>query len=51
MRDPETARNAKPATPTEVAAVQSQPTVPLNIYERNVFAIRLPDGRLQLVTQ
>jgi hypothetical protein len=51
MRDPETARNARPASPTEVASVQSQPTVPLNIYERNVFAVRLPDGRLQLVMQ
>lgn len=51
MRDPETARRAKTATPTEVAAAQSQPTVPLSIYERNVFAVRLPDGRLQLVTQ
>ncbi|MBD0372631.1 MAG: lytic transglycosylase domain-containing protein [Pyrinomonadaceae bacterium] len=51
MRDPETARTAKPVTPTEVAAAQAQPTVPLNIYERNVFAVRLPDGRLQLVTQ
>ncbi|HEX8177518.1 MAG TPA: lytic transglycosylase domain-containing protein [Pyrinomonadaceae bacterium] len=51
MRDPETARTARTATPSEVAAVQSQPSVPLNIYERNVFAVRLPDGRLQLVTQ
>jgi len=51
MRDPETARRARTATPTEVAAVQAQPAVPLNIYERNVFAVRLPDGRLQLVTQ
>jgi soluble lytic murein transglycosylase-like protein len=51
MRDPETARRAKPATTAEVAVAQSQPTVPLNIYERNVFAVRLPDGRLQLVTQ
>ena len=51
MRDPLTARNARAATSTEVATVQSQPSVPLNIYERNVFAVRLPDGRLQLVTQ
>jgi soluble lytic murein transglycosylase-like protein len=51
MRDPETARKARTVTPTEVAAAQAQPTVPLNIYERNVFAVRLPDGRLQLVTQ
>jgi soluble lytic murein transglycosylase-like protein len=51
MRDPETARRARPATPAEVATVQTAAAVPLNIYERNVFAVRLPDGRLQLVTQ
>jgi soluble lytic murein transglycosylase-like protein len=51
MRDPETARTARTATPREVASVQEQQSVPLNIYERNVFAVRLPDGRLQLVTQ
>jgi hypothetical protein len=34
-----------------VAIAQEKPTVPLNIYERNVFAVKLPDGRLQLVTQ
>lgn len=51
MRDPETARKARTATPAEVAAAQEQPSTPLTIYERNVFAVRLPDGRLQLVTQ
>lgn len=51
MRDPSTARNARAATPAEVAAAEEQPPTPLNIYERNVFAVRLPDGRLQLVTQ
>ena len=51
MRDPQTARNARAATPAEVATAQTVESVPLNIYERNVFAVRLPDGRLQLVTQ
>ena len=51
MRDPETARKARAATPAQVASAQSEPSMPLNIYERNVFAVRLPDGRLQLVTQ
>jgi soluble lytic murein transglycosylase-like protein len=51
MRDPETARKARMATPAEVATAQTGASVPLNIYERNVFAVRLPDGRLQLVTQ
>jgi Transglycosylase SLT domain len=52
MRDPQTARNARTvATPTQVAEVQSERAVPLTIYERNVYAVRLPDGRLQLVSQ
>lgn len=51
MRDPETARKARAATPVQVASAQAEPPTPLNIYERNVFAVRLPDGRLQLVTQ
>lgn len=51
MRDPQTARNALRVTPTQVAEVQSERSAPLTIYERNVYAVRLPDGRLQLVTQ
>ncbi len=51
MRDPLTARNARAVSPTQVAEVQSEHTTPLTIYERNVYAVRLPDGRLQLVSQ
>jgi hypothetical protein len=51
MRDPETAQHARSIKPMEVAVVQADKSVPLTIYERNVFAVRLPDGRLQLVSQ
>lgn len=51
MRDPQTARNARTATPSQVAEVQTERAAPLTIYERNVYAVRLPDGRLQLVNQ
>lgn len=51
MRDPQTARNARIVTPAEVAVVAAEPPPPLNTYERHVFAVRLPDGRLQLVSQ
>jgi soluble lytic murein transglycosylase-like protein len=51
MRDPQTARNARVATPSQVAEVQTEHSAPLTIYERNVYAVRLPDGRLQLVNQ
>ncbi len=51
MRDPQTARKARLATPSQVAEVQLERSAPLTIYERAVYAVRLPDGRLQLVTQ
>ncbi len=51
MRDPQTQRNARAVTQTEVAAVKAEEPVPLDVYERNVFAVRGPDGRLRLVSQ
>lgn len=51
MRDPETAHNARTLTRSQVASVRLEKPVPLTIYERDVFAVRLPDGRLQLVSQ
>jgi hypothetical protein len=51
MRDPSVAQNARRIRSNEVAAVRDEKKVPLSIYERNVFAVRLPDGRLQLVSQ
>ncbi len=52
MRDPQTAHNARRlTTTTQVAEAQSEQPVPLSIYERSVSAVRLPDGRLQLVSQ
>jgi hypothetical protein len=45
IRDPQAA-----ATAATLPLEQKDPT-PLNVYERNVFMTRLPDGRLQLVSQ
>jgi soluble lytic murein transglycosylase-like protein len=45
IRDPNAIANASTAR-----AEQKDPT-PLNVYERSVFMTRLPDGRLQLVSQ
>jgi hypothetical protein len=47
IRDPLAYQNAR----TQVAANQNKESAPLTIYERSVFAVKLPDGRLQLVTQ
>jgi hypothetical protein len=51
MRDPFTARNANSISREQVAAVRGKDSAPLSIYERNVYAVRLPDGRLQLMSQ
>ena len=51
MRDPLAARNANSVTSAQIAAVRTKDSAPLSIYERHVFAVRLPDGRLQLVSQ
>jgi soluble lytic murein transglycosylase-like protein len=51
IRDPLAYRNANSYTRAQVAANQSKEPAPLSIYERSVFAVKLPDGRLQLVTQ
>jgi len=45
IRDPQALAKA-----TTLPSTQSDPT-PLNVYERSVFMTRLPDGRLQLVSQ
>jgi Transglycosylase SLT domain len=50
-RDPSVALNARRIRGNEVAAVRGEKKLPLSLYERNVFAVKLPDGRLQLVSQ
>ena len=45
IRDPQAVAKA-----SSLPAEQNDPT-PLNVYERSVFMMRLPDGRLQLVSQ
>jgi hypothetical protein len=48
LRNPDAAISL---TPEQLAAAQQKAPTPLNIYERSVFMSRLPDGRLQLVSQ
>jgi hypothetical protein len=51
------ARTAQNMTTAEVASLEREQTpaaaaaAPAPTYERKVFAIRLPDGRLQLISQ
>jgi hypothetical protein len=51
MRDPLSVRDANGVSAEQVAAARARESAPLTIYERNVFAVRLPDGRLQLMSQ
>lgn len=51
IRDPMAYQYANRATREQVAANQRKESAPLTIYERSVFAVKLPDGRLQLITQ
>jgi hypothetical protein len=51
IRDPEAAARAMQLSKAELAAVKQKDATPLNVYERSVFMARLPDGRLQLVSQ
>jgi hypothetical protein len=51
IRDPLAARSANHFSREQVALAQRKEPTPLSMYERTVFAVRLPDGRLQLVTQ
>jgi len=52
MRDPQAARKAHvvPKTPESIARVAVE-TPASELYERKVYAVRLPDGKLMLVSQ
>lgn len=51
IRDPSAAAHASTLTRAQVAEVQQKEAKPLDVYEPSVFMARLPDGRLQLVSQ
>jgi hypothetical protein len=51
IRDPYAASVANSVSREQVAAAQRKESTPLSMYERSVFSVRLPDGRLQLVSQ
>ena len=51
IRDPEAAATANRVTSEQLAAAKQKETAPLTVYEPTVSMVRLPDGRLQLVSQ
>jgi Transglycosylase SLT domain len=51
IRDPSAAARANHMTQAQLSEAQQKDPQPLNMYERTVFMARLPDGRLQLMSQ
>jgi hypothetical protein len=38
-------------TRSQVSKLNGKQPLPLDLYERSIMTVRLPDGRLQLMTQ
>ena len=51
LRDPNAALYAPSLSRSQLAKLNVKQSAPLTIYERSVLTIRLPDGRLQLMSQ
>lgn len=53
LRDPQTARTATRVAKQDIAPVEKETIVlpPTPVYERAVYAVRLPDGKLRLVSE
>lgn len=51
IRDPEAAAQANRVTGAQLAAAKQKDSAPLTVYEPTVSMVRLPDGRLQLLSQ
>ena len=51
IQDPNSALYARTLSSRQVAALQSRESSPLSLYERTVSTVRMPDGRLQLMSQ
>jgi soluble lytic murein transglycosylase-like protein len=51
LRDPNAALYAPSLSRGQMAKLSAKQPTPLTIYERSVLTVRLPDGRLQLMTQ
>jgi hypothetical protein len=51
LRDPNAALYAPSLSRSQLAKLNAKQPTPLTIYERSIITVRLPDGRLQLMTQ
>jgi soluble lytic murein transglycosylase-like protein len=51
IQDPSSALYARPVSRAQLTRLQANEPTPLALYERTVSTIRLPDGKLQLMSQ
>jgi soluble lytic murein transglycosylase-like protein len=51
IQDPNSALYARTLNSRQVAGLQAKESSPLSLYERTVSTVRMPDGRLQLMSQ
>jgi soluble lytic murein transglycosylase-like protein len=51
IQDPSSALYARPLNSQQLAGLQAKESSPLSLYERTVSTVRMPDGRLQLMSQ
>ena len=51
IQDPNSALYAPTLNSRQLAGLQAKTSIPLALYERTVSTVRLPDGRLQLMSQ
>src|SRR5437588_1103907 len=51
LQDPDAALYARPVNLSQVSRLQAKEPTPLALYERTVSTVRLPDGKLQLMSQ
>ena len=51
LRNPNTPRQAARLNPSTLAKLEKKDAIPLSLYERAVYAVKMPDGRMRLVSQ
>lgn len=51
IRNPNTPRTAARLSSSSLAKLEKKDAVPLNLYEKAVYAVKMPDGRMRLVSQ
>jgi hypothetical protein len=51
LRNPNTPRTATRLSSATLAKLEKKDAIPLGLYERAVYAVKMPDGRMRLVSQ